>query len=61
MASITEGGFLSGKKTYLAAALVVITAVFAYLGGEMNLSDALTQAFTGGGLGFLRAGVAKAE
>lgn len=51
---------LSGYKTYLAAALAVLTAVVAYANGEANLADALQLAFTGAIGAFLRAGVAKA-
>lgn len=56
---ILEGGLLSGRKTYLAAAGVVISAVIAYLVGDAGLMDTLTTVGEALGIGFLRAGVAK--
>lgn len=47
-----------GKKTYLVAAGVVLTAAGAYLSGEATLSAAIVQALTGLGLATVRMGVA---
>jgi len=59
MANLLEGGFLSGKKTYIASLVVIVTAVAAYLTGEAGLTETINAIALGGGLGFLRAGVAK--
>lgn len=37
MADFFNGGFLAGKKTYITAATGIISAVAAYLIGEMDL------------------------
>ena len=37
LSKLLEGGFLSGRKTYLAAAGVAISAVIAYLVGDAGL------------------------
>ena len=37
IANITTGGFLAGKKTYIAAVTGVVGAVGAYLVGEITL------------------------
>jgi len=50
---------LSGKKTYVVAAGVVLVAVGGFLSGEVTLIEAVTTALAGLGLGTLRAGVAK--
>ena len=59
LSKIFEGGFLRGRKTYLAAVGVAISAVIAYLVGDAGLMDTLTTVGEALGIGFLRAGVAK--
>ncbi|MCB1832079.1 MAG: hypothetical protein KDH19_01320 [Geminicoccaceae bacterium] len=57
MDKILNGGFLAGYKTYLTALLSMITAIIAYLSGDMelqNLIQTLSTALIGA---FLRAGV----
>lgn len=49
--------FLDGKKTYITAIGVVVSALVAFLTGETTLVDAITTALTGLGLATLRAGV----
>lgn len=61
ISKLLEGGFLSGRKTYLAAAGVAISAVIAYLVGDVGLMDTLTTVGEALGIGFLRAGVAKSS
>lgn len=56
---IIGGGLLAGKKTYLVAIGVVVTAVLSYLQGDSTLVQMLEAVFLGGGLAFLRSGVAK--
>jgi NAD/NADP transhydrogenase alpha subunit len=51
--------FLSGYKTYVVGAAIVLTALGAFLSGDMTLAQAVQAALTGLGLGALRAGVAK--
>ena len=49
---------LDGRKTYIAAAGIILIAVGGFLNGDLTLLTALTQVFTGLGLGALRYGVA---
>lgn len=61
-----EINVLSGFKTYLVAAVTVLTAVLAYLNGKESLSTALTSVpgallYLGAGLAALRSAVAKVE
>lgn len=48
---------LKGKKTYFAAAGIVLASAVAWLSGEATLLEAITAALTGLGLGTLRMGV----
>lgn len=48
---------LAGKKTYITAALAVITAIATYLMGEATLAEAAQLAFTGAIGAFLRKGI----
>lgn len=50
----------SGKKTYIAAAVAVVSAIGAYLSGDTSLIDALQLGFTAVIGAFVRHGVAKA-
>ena len=52
---------LSGKKTYMTAIGGIMTAVGAYLGGEMELGMAINLSVTSLLAIFLRKGVKKAE
>jgi hypothetical protein len=49
---------LSGYKTYVVSAAVVLSAVAAFVTGDVDLQGAINQALLGLGLGTLRAGVA---
>lgn len=51
---------ITGKKTYIAAALAVVAAALTYVQGEATLIEAAQLAFTAIIGAFLRAGVAKA-
>ena len=59
MASIMEGGFLSGKKTFIVSAVGAIGAVAAYLTGEMGLMEALPLLLGALGLGTIRDAISK--
>ena len=48
---------LEGKRTYIVAAGVVVSALVAFLTGEATLGQAVTTALEGAGLAALRAGV----
>lgn len=48
---------LSGYKTYITAAVAVITAVSTYLTGEASLADTLQLAFGAILAAFIRSGV----
>jgi len=51
--------FLNGKKTYLAATGLVLSAVISFATGEMTLGQSATNVLEGLGLAGLRAGVSK--
>ena len=51
--------FLAGKKTYVAAAAIVLAALGSFLAGDITLADAIYRVLEGFGLATLRAGVAK--
>ena len=53
--------WLDGKKTYIAAAAVVVAALAGFLGGDLTLGQAVANALEGLGLAALRSGVAKAS
>lgn len=48
---------LQGKKTYIVAASVVVSAIFSFLTGAVDLQTAIVTALQGVGLATLRAGV----
>jgi hypothetical protein len=58
IANIAAGGFLAGKKTYIAAVTGIVGAVGAYLAGEMTLIEALQAIWPLVTVAFLRKGVA---
>jgi hypothetical protein len=49
---------LAGYRTYIIAAVAVITAIGSFLAGDVTLADAIQNALLGAGLATLRAGVA---
>lgn len=51
--------WLSGKKTYVVAAGIVMAALGAFLAGDATLQEALVTALEGLGLATLRIGIAK--
>ena len=51
--------WLKGKKTYIVAAALVLTALSGFVTGDVTLAQAVDQALTGLGLGAVRAGIAK--
>jgi len=53
--------FLSGKKTYVVAVGVVVSAVVAFLTGELSLADTVVRSLEGLGLATLRAGVSSVK
>lgn len=53
--------FLSGKKTYLVAAGLIIGAVTAWASGEASFIEMVVAVLNGLGLSALRSGVKKAE
>jgi len=59
MANIVQGGFLSGKKTYIVMIMGVLGAVASYLMGDLTLMEAFPIILGSLGLGTLRAGIAK--
>jgi hypothetical protein len=52
-----ESNMLKGYRTYVLAALGVISAAASYLVGDTDLMTAANAAFTAGALAFLRASV----
>jgi hypothetical protein len=56
---IVGGGLLAGKKTYIAAAVLIGTAIAGYLDGSMTLVEMITRLGEGAGLASIRAAVTK--
>ena len=52
-----NGGFLEGKKTYITTAIGILSAIGAYLTGDMTLPELIQTAFPLGGIFFLRKGI----
>ena len=48
---------LQGYKTYIVAAVAVLTAILAWLTGEANIFDTINAIMLATGLGTLRAGI----
>ena len=61
MPSIMEGGWFSGKKTYLTVGLTVVATVIAYLFGTVSLIEGVTIIAPMVGINFARMGIAKVE
>lgn len=59
LSRILDGGLLRGRKTYLAAIGIAVSAILAWLAGDAGLMETLTTLGEALGIGFLRAGVAK--
>ena len=51
--------FLQGKKTYIAAVGIAVTAAAAFLGGEIDAATLAYRVLEAFGLATLRAGVSK--
>ena len=59
MANLLEGGFMSGKKTYIVAAVAIIGALGAWAVGEMSLIEAGGVVLGALGFGGLRDAIGK--
>ena len=59
MKIIINGGMLEGKKTYITTTIGILTAVGAYLIGEMDLVNLLQTVFPLAGILFMRKGLEK--
>ncbi len=57
MEKIINGGFLKGKKTYITTIIGILTAIGAYLIGEINLVNLLQTVFPLAGIFFIRKGM----
>ena len=53
-------GFLTGKRTYIVAASILISGLIQWGLGEIELGQVIFRVLEAGGLGALRAGVSKA-
>lgn len=51
---IIKGGFLAGQRTYIISGIGILSAVGAYLVGDVDIFDMLQAIFTLGGIYFLR-------
>ena len=56
---ILGGGLLAGKKTYIVSIIGALTALGAWLSGDMSAVDAFMAGLAAFGIGSLRAGIAK--
>lgn len=54
MNKIMNGGYLSGRKTYVISAVGIVSAIGAYLIGDQDLFTMLQTVFTLGGIYFLK-------
>ena len=54
---IYRGGFLIGKRTYLAAGAGILSAVSMYLAGDSNLLETLNAIFPLAAIYYLRKGI----
>ena len=54
MSKIINGGYLSGRKTYVISAVGIVSAIGAYLIGDQDLFTMLQTVFTLGGIYFLK-------
>ena len=54
MNKIMNGGYLSGRKTYVISAVGIVSAIGAYLIGDQDLFTMLQSVFTLGGIYFLK-------
>lgn len=52
---LLTGGFAAGYRTYIAAGMVVVSALAAYAVGDADLYHTITTVASGLGLGALRA------
>lgn len=51
---IIQGGFLTGRRTYIMSGIGIVSAVGAYLVGDIDVFGMLQTIFTLGGIYFLR-------
>lgn len=51
---IIQGGFLSGRRTYIISGIGILSAIGAYLVGDTDIFTMLQAIFTLGGIYFLR-------
>lgn len=58
MNDISTGGFLAGKKTYITAITGIVTALGAYLVGDMTLVEMFQVVWPLFSVAFLRKGIA---
>ena len=54
MKQIISGGYLAGRRTYIISGIGIISAVGAYLVGDIDVFGMLQTVFTLGGIYFLR-------
>lgn len=54
MNKFINGGFLSGRRTYIISAAGIISAICAYMVGDTDVFGMLQTIFTMGGIYFLR-------
>ena len=54
MNKIIKGGYLSGQRTYIISGIGILSAIGAYLVGDVDIFTMLQSIFTLGGIYFLR-------
>ncbi len=54
MNKFIKGGFLAGRRTYIMSGVGILSAVGAYMVGDMDIFGMLQAVFTLGGIYFLR-------
>ncbi|MDE6478425.1 MAG: hypothetical protein K2L95_01610 [Alphaproteobacteria bacterium] len=61
MKKIIQGGWMAGRRTYIISAVGIVSAVGAYLVGDIDVFGMLQTIFTLGGIYFLRKSNEKEE
>ena len=59
MNKLLTGGFLAGRRTYIISGAGILSAIAAYLVGDIDIFGTLQTVFTLGGIYFLRRGINK--
>ena len=54
LTKIIKGGWLSGRRTYIVSSIGILSAIGAYLSGDINIFETMNTIFPLAGIYFLR-------